>query len=251
MAAQEANVSTISNNIANINTIGFKRQRVEFEDLMYQTTHEAGSRSSATTRYNIGVQIGSGAKVSATRKEFRPGSPKITNNPFDLMVSQGQGLFGILLPNGAIRFTRDGSFNVDHLGNIVDKSGYRLYPGFQLPPNVKSVNIGEDGTLEAYTPSGTEPVNLGQIPLFTFVNVAGLKSISGNLYRKTASSGEPIQNIPGQANAGTIMQGALETSNVSIMNEMSTLIKAQRSYEMNSKVMKAANEMLQAVNNSL
>lgn len=248
MAAQEENVNTISNNIANVNTIGFKRQRVEIEDLLYETRQEAGGRSSADTQYAVGIQTGSGARVSAVRKEFTQGGPQITNNPFDLMIN-GIGFFGIVLPNNEVRFTRDGAFSVDSTGVLVNKQGYRVFPNFTFPPGTLSVNISEDGTVEAFLPNQVEPMVLGQIPVFTFINPTGLKSTGANLYTPTASSGQPLQNIAGNENAGPIMQGALESSNVSIMNEMTSLIRAQRAYEMNSKVMGVADQMLQTINN--
>lgn len=249
MAAQETNVNTISNNIANVNTTGYKQQRAEFEDLLYETAQESGARSNGETQYTVGVQIGSGAKVSAIRREFAQGSPQITNNPFDLMVNSGEGFFGIVLPNGERRYSRDGSFNVNSGGQLVNKQGYVVFPNFQFPPDTKSVNISEDGTVEVFLNNQVEPVNLGQLPLFTFINPTGLKASGGNLFTETRSSGAPIQNIPGSSNAGTIFQGALEASNVNIMNEMTNLIRAQRAYEMNSKVMGVADQMLQTVNN--
>jgi len=249
MSAQETNVDTISNNIANVNTTGFKKQRAEYEDLLYQTIRESGGSSSGESIYNVGVQIGSGSRVSAIRKDFSQGNPQMTNNPYDLMVSGGEGFFSIQLPNGQIGFTRDGSFSVDNQGTLVTKQGYTVAPGFQFPANTKSINISEDGKVEAYLQGQVEPQNLGQIPLFTFTNTVGLKSIGGNLLKATRSSGPAIQNIAGQSNAGSILQGALESSNVSIMNEMTQLIKAQRAFEMNSKVMGVADQMLQTVNN--
>lgn len=248
MAAQETNVTTIANNIANVNTVGFKKRRTEFDSLLYETIQEAGGRSSNSTVYNVGIQIGSGAKVSAIRKEFTQGSPTITNNPFDLMIN-GDGFFGILMPNQSIKYTRDGSLNVDNQGVLVTRQGYKILPALTFPPNTVSVNIAENGQVDAYIKNQTEPVNLGQIPIFTFTNPVGLKSIGGNLYGATVSSGAPAQNIAGENKAGLVMQGSLEASNVSIMNEMTDLIKAQRSYEMNSKVMRIADEMLQTVNN--
>jgi flagellar basal-body rod protein FlgG len=248
MAAQEMNVTTIANNIANVNTVGFKKRRTEFDSLLYETIQAAGGRSSNSTVYNVGIQVGSGAKVSAIRKEFTQGSPTITNNPFDLMIN-GDGFFGISMPNQSIKYTRDGSLNVDNQGVIVTRQGYKILPALTVPPNTVSVNIAENGQVDAYIKNQTEPVNLGQIPVFTFTNPVGLKAIGGNLYSATVSSGAPAQNIAGDNKAGLVMQGSLEASNVSIMNEMTDLIKAQRSYEMNSKVMKIADEMLQTVNN--
>jgi len=247
MAAQEANVNTISNNIANVNTTGFKKERTEFESLHYQTVKEAGSRTSSNSVHNIGYQIGSGAKVSGITREFSQGAPQITNNPFDLMIN-GEGFFGILMSDQTVAFTRDGSFNVNSQGILVNKQGYVLTPNLQFPANTMSVNITETGLVEAFIKNQVEPVNVGQIPVFTFTNPTGLKALGGNNYRPSMSSGPPIQNIAGESNSGIIRQGALEASNVSIMNEMTHLIKAQRAYEMNSKVMKVADEILQTVN---
>lgn len=248
MSAQETNVSTISNNIANVNTTGFKRGRTEIDDLSYETIQEAGARSSASTQYNVGTQIGSGARVSAIRKEFTVGAPQITNNPFDLMVN-GEGFFGIIMPNGELKFTRDGAFNVDAQGTLVNKQGYKVYPGLSFPPNTASVNIAENGKVEAFIKGQNEASEIGQVPVFTFVNPVGLKSTGMNLYQVSLSSGQPVQAVAGDDNAGPIMQGALEASNVSPMTEMTDLIRAQRAYEMNSKVMGVADQMMQTINN--
>ena len=248
MSAQEMNVNTISNNIANINTVGYKRQRAEFESLMYQTVQEAGARSSNDTRYNVGVQIGSGAKISSIRREFKMGSPKITENPFDLMI-RGEGFFGIIMPDQSLNFTRNGAFSVNAQGVLVMNKGYQVFPGFNFPQGTISVNIASNGRVQAYLKGQVEPIDLGQIPVFNFTNPTGLKAKGENLYAITESSGEPVQNIAGENKSGTIQQGTLETSNVSIMKEMTGLISAQRAYEMNSKVMKVADEMLQTINN--
>ena len=248
MQAQETNVTTISNNISNVNTVGFKKGRTEFEDLSYQTVQEAGAQSSGTSQYNVGVQIGSGAKVSAIRKEFSVGSPQLTNNPFDFMIN-GEGFFGIQMPNGEIRYTRDGSFNVDGTGTLVNKQGYKVFPTLTFPPNTSSVAVSEDGKVDAYIKGQIEPTNIGQIPVFIFVNPVGLKSMGSNLYQVTVASGAPVQGIAGESNAGNLMQGALESSNVSPMTEMTDLIRAQRAYEMNSKVMGVADQMMQTINN--
>jgi len=248
MASQEANVNTISNNLANVNTTGFKKARTEFDDLLYETVQEAGARSSSDSEYNVGIQVGSGSKVSATRKQHTQGSPQMTNNPYDLMVN-GEGFFGVIGNNGEMKYTRDGSFNVDAQGNLVTRAGQRVFPGIQVPPNIMSINIAENGIVEAFLRNSPEPINLGQIPVFTFVNPTGMRSEGGNLLAATQASGQAIQGVPGTENAGIIMQGAIESSNVSVMNEMTDLIKAQRAYEMNSKVMGIADQMLQTVNN--
>ena len=218
------------------------------EDLLYETITTAGSRSSSNTRYNIGTQIGSGSKVSSIRKEFKTGSPLITNNPFDFMIN-GDGFFAIILPNNSIKYTRDGSFNVDAQGNLVTKKGFKVFPGLTFPPQTLSVTVGENGNVDAYIKDQLEPISIGILPVFTFTNPVGLSSTGGNLYKITQASGPPIQQVAGENNAGKIMQGALESSNVSIMVEMTNLIKAQRAYEMNSKVMGVADQMLQTINN--
>ncbi len=248
MAAQESNVNTISNNIANINTVGFKKRRAEMESLLYETVNDPGARSSNNTVYSVGMQVGSGAKVSAIRKEFTDGSPNVTNNPFDLMV-KGEGFFGVLLPNQQVVYTRDGSFNVDKTGTLVTKQGYKVMPGIVFPPGTISVNITEDGLVEAFQQNVVEPTQVGTIPVYTFINPVGLSAAGQNFYRVTRSSGPASENVAGQNKTGVILQGTLETSNVSIMTEMTDLIKAQRAYEMNSKVMGVADQMLQAVNN--
>lgn len=248
MAAQESNVNTISNNIANVNTTGFKKARTEFDDLLYETVQEAGAKSSGNTEYNVGHQVGSGAKVSATRKIHSQGSPQMTNNPYDMMVN-GEGFFGIVSPNGDMKYTRDGSFNVDAQGNLVSRAGHKVFPGIVVPPNIMRISVAENGAVEAFTRESVEPINLGQIPVFTFVNPTGLRSEGGNLLGATSGSGQAIQNAPGENGSGIVMQGAIETSNVNVMNEMTDLIKAQRAYEMNSKVMGVADQMLQTVNN--
>ncbi len=247
MAAQETNVNTISNNIANANTNAFKKSRAEFNDLLYETIQEAGDRSSNDSEYSVGLQIGSGAKTSAVRKNFEQGSVQVTNNPYDLMI-QGEGFFGIISADDQVHYTRDGSFGVDSQGNLVTKSGQKVFPGINIPPNTTHLNITANGKVEAYTKGTVEPTQLGEIPIFTFTNPTGLKSLGGNLYGATAGSGFPTQMEAGREIAGTIEQGMLESSNVSVMNEMTDLIKAQRAYEMNSKVMGVADQMMQTVN---
>lgn len=248
MSAQEINVNTLANNIANVNTTGFKKGRTEFQDLLYETLQEPGAKYSTDTQYNVGTQIGSGSKVSAVRKINTQGSPQITRNPFDLMIN-GDGFFGILTPSNEIKYTRDGSFNVDHLGNLVNSDGLRVYPGINIPPGTTSVNISSTGEVEAYLPGQVNPTGVGSIAVFTFANPAGLRSEGKNLVAQTTSSGVPLQNIPGQSNSGVIEQGHLESSNVNVMNEMTELIRAQRAYESNAKVMNVVDGMMGNTNN--
>ena len=248
MTAQEKNVDTIANNIANVNTTGFKKGSTEFEDLLYETKQESGARSSDSSEYSVGNQIGSGVKVSAVRKDFKIGDPNITDNPYDLMI-WGDGFFGIEMPSGEVRYTRDGSFGVDSQGNLVTKAGYKVHPGITVPPNTTHLNVAKDGNVDAYIEGQKEPTRLGQIPVFTFMNPTGLSSMGGNLFKDTMGSGNPTRSIAGMNNVGHVQQGMLETSNVKVVNEMSTLIKAQRAYDMNSKVMGVADQMLQTINN--
>ena len=247
MTAQENQVNSISNNIANANTTGYKSQRTEFEDLLYETVEEAGGRSSNDTEYTVGHQVGSGSKVSATRRIHTMGSAQITNRPYDLMI-MGDGFFGVQAGNQTL-YTRDGSFTVDAQGIMKTRAGHTLVPGITVPPNTKSLNISDNGTVQAFLTGQNQPVELGQIPVFTFINPAGLTDRGGNTASQTQASGQAIQRVAGEENAGVINQGTLEASNVSVMNEMTNLIKAQRAYEMNSKVMGVADQMLQTVNN--
>ncbi len=248
MASQEANVNTISNNLANVNTTGFKKGRTEFSDLLYQTVQESGARSSENSNYAVGHQIGSGSKVESVRKIHSQGNPKVTNNPYDLMIN-GDGLFGVVDGQGRLFFTRDGKFSVSQGGDLVTTDGMKVFPGLTIPPNTKSLNISEDGNVDAYLANQPEPIQLGQIPVFQFINPAGLSSQGKNLYKQTSSSGLATQMVAGTDNIGIIQQGMLETSNVNIMQEMTDLIKAQRAFEMNSKVMGVADQILQTVNN--
>jgi flagellar basal-body rod protein FlgG len=247
MESQEKSVGTISNNIANLNTTGFKKERVETEDLMYQTFNQPGARSSSSTLYNVGLQVGTGSKVSAVKKDFGAGSPLITGNPFDFMIN-GDGFFGIIGDNNEVFFTRDGAFSLDKDGNLVTSKGFKVYPGLTMPSNTVSVSVSENGLIEAFMNGQIDPVQVGTMPVFTFVNPNGLRSIGSNLMAQTRVSGEPQEQVAGKENAGVVMAGTLESSNVSIMNEMTNLIKAQRAYEMNSKVMGVADQMLQTVN---
>jgi len=248
MAAQEAMVNTISHNIANVNTHGFKRSRTEFEDLLYENRTLAGARSSADTYFNVNTQFGSGVKVGANRLEFTQGVPKITNNPFDLMI-QGEGFLGMTLANGEIVFTRDGSFSLNPEGVLVTREGIPVFPGITIPANTQTISIAENGTVDCFLPNQTAPVSVGQIPVFVFVNPNGLLALGGNKYQKSLTSGEPIQMTAGVEQAGVLKQGMIENSNVNILEEMTSLLRAQRSYELNSKVLGIADQMLGTINN--
>lgn len=248
MKAQQTSMDVIANNIANASTTGFKKSRAEFEDLMYHTLHEPGTATGLNSTTATGVQVGHGAKVVGVEKNFDQGSTKVTNGAFDLEI-QGSGFFPVQTPNGQIAYTRDGSFKKAPDGRLQDKNGNLLQPEISIPPNATGVEISPDGQVNVIVENNTEPQNVGQIQIVGFVNPAGLKSIGGNLFMPTAGSGVPQQAIPGQAGLGTIAQGQLETSNVNIVDEMVNMISTQRSYETNSKVIQASDQMLQSINN--
>lgn len=248
MKAQQTNMDVAANNIANASTTGFKKARAEFEDLMYQTTVEPGAATGQNSTSPTGVQVGSGVRTAAVSKDFEQGSTKITDNPFDIEI-RGSGFFPMQMPNGQIGYTRDGSFKKGTDGRLQDKNGNVLQPEITIPPNAAGVEISGDGQVQIILENSTVPQSVGQIQLVGFVNPAGLKSLGGNVYMPTASSGLPQQANPGQAGLGTIAQGQLETSNVNIVDEMVGMITTQRAYETNSKVIQASDQMLQAINN--
>lgn len=248
MKAQQTNMDVSANNIANSSTTGFKKARAEFEDLMYNTTVEPGAATGENSVSPTGVQVGLGVKTAATTKDFEQGSTKITDNAFDIEI-RGQGFFPVQMPNGQIGYTRDGSFKKGTDGRLQDKNGNVLQPEIVVPPNATGVEIGANGLVQVIVDQLNQPQNVGQIQLVGFVNPAGLKSLGGNLYVPSASSGLPQQGNPGQNGLGSLAQGQLETSNVNIVDEMVGMITTQRAYETNSKVIQASDQMLQAINN--
>jgi len=249
MKAQQTNMDVSANNIANASTMGFKKSRAEFEDLMYQTVVEPGAATGANSVSPTGVQVGMGVKTSAVTKDFEQGSTKITNNAFDLEI-RGAGFFPVQMPNGQIAYTRDGAFKKGPDGRLQDKNGNLMQPEIAIPPNATGVEISGSGLVQILVDDNTnQPQNIGQIQLVGFVNPAGLKSLGGNLFMPTASSGLPQQAVPGQNGLGSLAQGQLETSNVNIVDEMVGMITTQRAYETNSKMIQASDQMLQAINN--
>ena len=247
MAGQQFNIDTISNNLANVNTTGDKKNRVDFEDLLYQTVRFAGTPVTAGAQIPVGLQVGHGVRPIATQKIFTPGSFKQTENPLDLAI-EGDGFFQVLLPDGTIAYTRDGSFKRDGLGRIVTSDGFALEPEIIIPEDAVDVTIGSDGTVSVLLPGDSEPQMVGQIELVRFVNPAGLSSLGRNLYVETAASGPPMVSTPGLDGFGTLAQGWLEMSNVQVVEEMVNLIIAQRAYETNSRAIQASDEMLQTAN---
>jgi flagellar basal-body rod protein FlgG len=246
MAAQERNVEVISNNIANLRTTGFKRQRAEFQDLLYQQYRRAGAATSDQgTIVPAGIEIGSGVKTAATPRIMTQGAVSPTEKELDIAI-RGEGFFAIQLPDGRVGYTRDGSFERDDTGQIVTIDGYQVDPGITIPGDATGVSISADGIVEAFLPGETEPTQMGQLQIARFVNKAGLESIGENLFVETASSGPAQLGTPNEDGRGNLMQGYLEMSNVNAVTEIADLIAAQRAYEMNARVVSAGDQMLQA-----
>ena len=249
MSAQQMNVDNIAHNLANANTTGFKMRRTEFQDLLYQTLVRPGAASGAQTVVPSGLQLGLGARPAANEIIFQQGDFQQTNNPLD-MVIQGRGFFQVRHPTGEVAYTRSGAFHLDRDGNLVTLSGESLEPQITIPPEAQSITVGADGTVSYSLPNQTSTQVAGQIQIANFVNPAGLNSIGSNLYLPTDASGDPtVGNPGGQEGLGSLQQGYLEGSNVSVVEEFINLIVSQRAYEANSKVVKAADEMYQQVNN--
>jgi flagellar basal-body rod protein FlgG len=241
--AQQFNVDVISNNLANVTTTGFKRQNPVFEDLLYQMVRQPGAQSSQLTQVPSGLQLGAGVRPVATARVFTQGSLQQTGNNFDIAIN-GQGFFQILLPDGTTAYTRDGSFQLDNQGNVVNSSGYLLQPSITIPPNTVSVTVGNDGTVTALVSGSANPTQVGTIQLANFVNVGGLQARGENQFLETASSGAPQVNQPGTNALGTTNQGFLENSNVSVTEELVNLITAQRAFEINSRSVQTSDQML-------
>jgi flagellar basal-body rod protein FlgG len=249
MAAQALAVQVISNNIANLSTTGYKRQRAEFQDLLYDHVRQVGTQSSNQGNIlPVGIELGLGVKTVGTPRLMTQGNLSSTSNSLDLAV-QGDGFFKILMPDGSFAYTRDGSFNLDAQGRIVTANGNVVQPGITVPPTASSITINQQGQVSVTIPGTTTPSVLGQVNLTRFINEAGLQAIGDNLLVETPASGPPQDGLPMQNGYGNIQQGNLEQSNVDAVVEMTNLITAQRSYEMNSKVITATDQMLQTNNN--
>ncbi len=243
MEAQQTRLDVTANNIANVSTAGFKKGRAEFQDLMYQQLRAAGAPTSGSTRTPTALEVGSGVRVVATERMHSEGDLKQTGNPLDLAI-EGQGFFQVALPDGRTAYTRDGSLKLSSEGKLVTADGYQLTSDISVPPDAQTVTIGPDGTVSATVPGDTAPVELGKIELANFANPAGLSQLGRNLFRETAASGTPVTGAPGVDGMGTVSQGTLELSNVQVVEEMIDLISGQRAYEVNSRVIKAADDML-------
>lgn len=248
--AQQTRMSNIANNLANASTTGFKRARAVFEDLLYQNVRQVGAQSSQDTQYPSGLMLGTGVRTVATEKIFTQGNVVQTGNPLDVAI-QGRGFFQVLLPDGTIAYTRDGTFQRDSQGQIVTSTGYVIQPGITIPENTLSITIGADGVVTVVQAGDPTPVQVGELQLADFINPAGLQPIGQNLFLESAASGAPQVGAPGQNGLGTLVQEALETSNVNTVEELVSMIETQRAYEINSKAIATADQMLQYVNNRL
>jgi flagellar basal-body rod protein FlgG len=248
MAAQQYNIDTISNNLANVNTTGFKKNRAEFQDLLYQTIRPAGMSNNMGAQYPTPIEIGHGVKLSSTQKSFMQGNMVQTGNQLDMAI-QGDGFFAVQQSNGDIAYTRDGSFKVDGSGNVVTSEGYYIQPALTIPANTTNVVIRENGDVVVSVPSQTDTQIIGSIKLHKFINPAGLESLGGNLYKETEASGQAVDGTPGVEGFGTLAQNYLESSNVQVVEEMVNLITSQRAYEMNAKAVTTSDTMLADANN--
>ncbi len=242
--AQQTQMDTIANNLANVSTNGFKRSRAVFEDLLYQTLRQPGAQSSQQTQIPSGLQIGTGVRPVAAERIHTQGNLQQTGNQLDVAI-QGGGFFQVLMPDGTTGYTRDGSFQRDSQGQMVTASGFPIQPAITLPANAVTVTIGRDGVVSVTQPGVVAPVQVGSLQLASFINPAGLMSMGENLYQETASSGTPSTNVPGTNGAGLLNQNYVETSNVNVVEEMVNMIQTQRAYEINSKSITTSDQMLQ------
>ena len=245
MVAQQLNIDTLSNNLANVNTVAFKKSRAEFEDLMYQTLNIAGTQNQSGQRVPTGLQVGMGVKPTSVHKFFRQGDFQNTGNPLDMAI-EGEGFFQVEV-NGELAYTRAGNFKLDENGQLVTPKGHPLQPAFNVPVETENIVVSNDGHISALNKAGEE-LAAADIPVYVFANPAGLNSLGGNLYVETEASGAPQQSVPGTENAGSLVQGFLEKSNVELVEEMVNMIVAQRAFESNSKAITTSDQMLQTAN---
>lgn len=248
MNVQQMNLDVIANNIANVNTNGFKKSRADFQDLMYQTLRLQGARTEGGAMVPTGIQIGLGAMLSSVQKVFQQGDYQRTDNELDVAI-EGNGFFQVNLPSGEKAYTRAGALKTDAEGKIVTSDGYTIEPSLTIPARTTSISIENDGSVSVQIQGQTAPQSLGRLELATFINPTGLRAIGKNLFMETDASGTPTTGNPGQNGIGTVLQGFLEMSNVNVMQEMINMIIGQRAYEVNSKAIQAADEMLQMSNN--
>ncbi len=244
MEAQQTQLDTISHNLANVGTNGFKRGHVVFEDLIYQNLRQAGAASSDQTQLPTGLQVGLGVRAVATSRNFSQGNLQLTSNNLDIAI-KGNGFFQVQMPDGTTGYTRDGSLKVDANGQLVTNNGYTVQPGITIPGNAQSVTIAADGTINVALPGQATPQSVGQLSLASFVNAAGLEPKGQNLWGETGASGSPNAAAPGSNGLGLLQQGYVETSNVNVVEELVAMIATQRAYELNSKAIQTSDQMLQ------
>ena len=248
--AQQMRMSVISNNLANVNTTGYKRDRASFEDMLYQNLRQPGAQVGANAQAPTGLMMGTGVRMVSTEKTHTQGSLVTTKNALDMAI-QGDGFFQILQPDGTIAYTRDGSFKLSNTGQLVTANGAQLQPAVTVPPNVASISVGQDGTVSVELANGGGAQVIGQLQVARFVNPAGLQSIGQNLLKETQASGAPTIAQPGTNGSGQLQQGALEASNVNVVEEMVNMIETQRAYEINSKAISAVDGMLRFLNQNM
>jgi flagellar basal-body rod protein FlgG len=242
--AQQTQMTVTANNLANVATNGFKKSRAVFDDLLYQNVSQVGAATSQTTLAPTGLQLGTGVRVVATERSYTQGSLDNTGNNLDIAI-QGRGFFQVLQPDGQMAYTRDGSFQLNAQGQVVNSNGYPLQPAITIPTGAQSVTIGADGTVSVLTAGQSAPTTVGTVQLADFINPAGLQTVGGNLAVESASSGSPTTGNPGLSGLGTVVQGSVEASNVNVVEEMVNMIETQRAYEMNSKAVQTTDQMLQ------
>jgi len=242
--AQQTQMTVTANNLANVNTSGFKKSRAVFDDLLYQNLGQVGAATSQNTQSPSGLQLGTGVRVVATEKSYLQGNLDNTGNSFDLAV-QGRGFFQVLRPDGTLAYTRDGSFQVNAQGQLVNSSGYPVQPAISIPTGAQSVTISSDGVVSVQVAGQSTPTQVGTLQLADFINPAGLQDIGGNLAMESAASGAAQTGTPGLSGLGTLVQGSLESSNVNVVEELVNMIETQRAYEMNSKAVETTDQMLQ------
>lgn len=248
--AQQTRMAVVSNNLANVSTTGFKRGRANFEDLLYQNVQTAGAQSSTQTQLPSGLSIGTGVRIGATEKLFTQGNLLQTNNSLDMAIN-GRGFFQVLMPDGTLGYTRDGSFQLDSQGQVVNDQGYVLQPALQVPQGAQNLSISADGIVSVTLAGQSAAQQIGTLTLADFINPAGLQPRGDNLYAETAASGSPQTGTPGLNGIGALVQGSLESSNVNVVEEMVNMIETQRAYEMNSKAISTTDQMLQYITSNL
>ena len=248
LSAQDMALRTISNNLANVGTVGFKKDRAVFEDLVYQISQQPGGQSSQDSTLPSGIQLGTGVRVASTQKQFNIGSLQTTERSLDLAI-EGRGFFQITMPDGSLGYTRTGSFSVNQDGDLVTSQGYTVEPAINIPQGSTSLTIARDGTVTVVSQGNQTQV--GNLQLVDFVNPTGLEAAGSNLYKETVASGAPLQSTPGLNGVGEVVQGVLEASNVSVVEEMVNMVATQRAYEMNARVVSTADQMMQYLSQNL